>query len=127
MILLDTCTLLWLVADQDKLSTTAIQALRNNAGKIFVSAISAFEIGVKWKKGLLLLPLPPAEWFSLAIVSHGLTELPVTSSVAIGAILLPDHHNDPAARILIATAIENHLMILTPDKHIHAYPAKVLW
>jgi PIN domain nuclease of toxin-antitoxin system len=118
---------LWLVGDQDKLSTTAIQAIRDNAGKIFVSAISAFEVGVKWKKGLLLMPLPSSEWFALDLASHGLTELPVTSRVATRAILLPDHHNDPADRILIATAIENHLMLLTPDKHILAYPAQVLW
>lgn len=127
MILLDTCTLLWLVGDQDKLSAAAIRAIRNNAGKIFVSAITAFEIGVKWKKGLLRLSLPPSEWFAMALASHGLTEIPVTSGIAIRAILLPDHHNDPADRILIATAIANDMTLLTPDKHIRAYPAQALW
>lgn len=127
MILLDTCTLLWLVGAQDRLSSKAVTILRNGAGMIFVSAISAFEIGVKAKKGLLLLPLPITEWFPLALTSHGLTEIPVTSKVLIRALALPDLHNDPADRIIIATALENHLALLTPDKQIHAYPVPDIW
>lgn len=127
MTLLDTCTLLWLVGAQEKLSRRVITTLRNSAGRIFVSAISAFEIGVKAKKGLLLLPLPITEWFPLALMSHGLTEIPVTSKVLTGALALPDLHNDPADRIIIATALENHLTLLTPDKQIHSYPVPVLW
>ena len=102
-------------------------AISKNAGKIFLSSISAFEIGLKWKKGLLLLPLPAHEWFALALASHGIIEIPVNSKVALRAIALPDLHNDPADRILIATAMENDLTLVTPDKHIQAYPVPVLW
>ena len=41
MILLDTCTLLWLAMDQTRLSTRAKVLLRDNAGALFVSVVSA--------------------------------------------------------------------------------------
>ena len=40
MLLLDTCTLLWLTSDQSKLSPPARQALSDHAGQLYVSAIS---------------------------------------------------------------------------------------
>ena len=41
MMLLDTCVLLWLAADQKRLSAAAKTAIENDAGALFVSAISA--------------------------------------------------------------------------------------
>ena len=45
MILLDTCALLWLALDQSQLSATARQTLAAHAGRLWVSPITAFEIG----------------------------------------------------------------------------------
>ena len=59
MVLLDTCTLLWLVAAPERLSGIA-KGLIEGATEAFVSAISAFEIGIKHSRGALDLPLDPA-------------------------------------------------------------------
>jgi len=131
MILLDTCTLLWLAADQTRLSPQAKQALESNAGALFLSAISAFEIGSKLQRGALALPasgvLTPEDWYAEALDFHGVRELPVTGVIALESTLLPLHHRDPCDRIIIATAREKSLTVLTPDPLIAAYEVDVTW
>jgi PIN domain nuclease of toxin-antitoxin system len=128
MILLDTCTLLWLALDPSKLSPSAHARLADPAERVWVSAITAFELGQKHAKGSLELNLPPAEWFSRALVSHRLHALALEAPVALRAAALPPLHNDPFDRLLIATAQAHKLTLLTPDPKIHAYPeVKVLW
>lgn len=128
MILLDTCSLLWLVLDQAKLSAVARTRLEDPMERVCVSAISAFELGQKHAKGNIELRLLPADWFARALDSHRLHALPLDASVAFRAAALPPLHNDPFDRLLIATALEHKLTLLTPDPKIHAYPnVKVLW
>lgn len=131
MILLDTCALLWLVDNQTALSAQAKKAIEKSAGNIYISAISAFEISIKYNKGLLSLPLNPMEWFQKALNWHGITELSINSDIAIQSASLPEIHNDPADRMIIATAIKNHLSVITPDLHIAHYlektTLKVIW
>lgn len=127
MLILDTCSLLWLTADQDQFSHAAIEAIQNAAGKLFISAITAFEIGVKYQKKLLQLPCPLQEWFDKALQYPGIQSIPITHSIALRATQLPKLHSDPADRIILATAIENNYAILTPDKHIAQYSAKIIW
>lgn len=122
MILLDTCTLLWLVGDQSRLSPRARERLREGAGELFVSAISAFEIGIKQRKGKLSLPLEPEPWFEEAVDFHGLAEIPVSASIAARSTMLPALNSDPCDRILVATAQLLGLTVLTPDQVIRSYP-----
>jgi PIN domain nuclease of toxin-antitoxin system len=62
MLLLDT-TLLWIAQDRSQLSDDVTLLLFSAAEAPVVSAISAFEVAVKARKGKLTLPLPPDEWF----------------------------------------------------------------
>jgi PIN domain nuclease of toxin-antitoxin system len=99
-----------------------------HAGDLFVSAISAFEIGLKQKKGRLTLPLPAEQFFAVALSTHGLREVPVDGAIAARSTSLPPLHADPADRMIIATAQRDGLTILTPDPLIHAYPdTRVSW
>lgn len=128
MLLLDTCTLLWLVADQSKLTETARDAIAANADSLFISAITAFEIAIKHRQQKLTLPLPPQEWLTQVFEFHGIRELPVTSSIAMLSVQLPTLHNDRCDRIIIATAAMNSLSIVTSDELIAQYPqAKTIW
>ena len=128
MILLDTCSLLWLVADQEKFSSVAYEAIEKHNGAIFVSAISALEIAIKTEKNLLQLPCAPTEWFAKILKLHSLMELTLDYTIAMASALLPRHHDDPFNRIIVATAAKHNLKILTPDKHIHAYTeVKCIW
>ena len=123
MVILDTCTLLWLASDLNKLSTTAKIQIIDNKGLIYVSAISAIEIGVKCRKKKLKLKMDPKTWFRKALEQHGVEEIAVNSSIAVSATELPMIHNDPMDRIIIATAMKNNFTILTPDDTISKYPS----
>ena len=128
MLLLDTCTLLWLTSDQTKLSAAARQALSAQAGQLYVSAVSGFEIAQKTAKGKLLLPQPPAAWMTLALRLHGLKPLALDMDSAVAAGALPTLHADPFDRLLIASATAHRLTLLTPDPLIRQYPAlATLW
>ena len=128
MILLDTCTLLWLVTDQTSLSGPARAAIAKSAGSIYISSISAFEIAIKAKKKKLILPLPALEWFKLALSLHGLSEIPIQAEILGQSVALPPHHHDPADRIIIATAQLNGLTLVTPDQHIAHYEGlRIVW
>lgn len=127
MILLDTCVLIWLAAAPNKISRKAAARL-NDGGRVFVSAISAFEIGIKANRGALQLPMPIDRWFPEFLRERAIEQLPVSSEIAALATLLPSIHQDPFDRIIIATAQVEGLTILTPDPEIARYPgARTLW
>ena len=123
--LLDTCTLLWLASTPRKLPGSVRRAITDNAGHLFISAITAFEIGIKHRRGALDLPLPPADWIARALEHHGVREVPVDWRIAERSTSL---HGDPADRIIIATALVTGVSILTPDSQISQYPdVTVVW
>ena len=95
----------------------AAELIRSTPEGLFVSAISAFEIGQKAAAGKLLLPRPVDAWFAAMLQWHGLHEIPVTGVIAACANLLPAIHQDPFDRLLIATAQEHRLA--TPHPRCH--------
>ncbi|MBI4309328.1 MAG: type II toxin-antitoxin system VapC family toxin [Candidatus Omnitrophica bacterium] len=127
MLILDTCALLWLVADQKKLSAKAKKTIEHHAGALFVSSISSFEIAIKCRNHKMALPLPVMQWFTEAMDFHGLREIPVASDIAVCSAELPLLHNDPCDRIIIATAQLNDMAILTCDELIYQYKVSVVW
>ena len=128
MLLLDTCALLWLAHSPMDLSELARQEIADNAGGLFVSAISMWEVTLKHRSGRLSLPADPEAWYSTVLEHHGIVELPLTGTVAIKSVNLPNIHRDPADRFIIATALENRLRVVTPDQSIRDYPSvSVVW
>lgn len=126
MILLDTCVLLWLVMEPERLSARAKALISTHRERLAVSAISAFEIAVKARKHKLVLKLPAEEWWSTALTHHGIASIPVTAEIALASVALPPHHNDPADRIIIATAELHHAPVLTSDGAFPAYTSIVV-
>jgi len=128
MMLLDTCVLLWLAGDPSAISKKATQLMSTVPLGLCISAISAFEIGQKAAAGKLSLSRPVDEWFAGMLQPHALHELPISGLIAARATLLPGIHRDPFDRLLIATAQQHNLGILTPDTTIAKYPnLKVVW
>ena len=62
--------------------------------------------------------MKPSAWFGAALEFHGLTEIPVTGSIAAASTELPPLHSDPCDRLIVATAMLHSLTILTPDPYI---------
>ena len=94
------------------------RAIADNAGHLFISAITAFEIGIKHRRGALDLPLPAADWIARALEHHQVQEIPVGWRIAERSTSLPPLHKDPADRIIIATSLITGVSILTPDRQI---------
>ena len=114
--------------DQGKLSGDAVRGIESNAGNLFVSAITAFEISLKCRKGKLDLPLASGDWYRKALSLHGLNEIPISGACAARAAALPDIHGDPCDRFIVAGALEDGLKIVTPDTVIPTYPGvAVVW
>ncbi|MBI4025059.1 MAG: type II toxin-antitoxin system VapC family toxin [Verrucomicrobia bacterium] len=128
MMLLDTCVLYWLEQSPDRISTRVGAALADSTKACFASGISALEIGLKVAQGAIKLPLPSGEWMHQVCQRRGIVEIPVTFAIAGNSAALPPIHRDPFDRILVATALEHGLTLLTPDRLIAQYPnLKTLW
>jgi PIN domain nuclease of toxin-antitoxin system len=126
MLLLDTCALIWLATDHTKLSEEAIKLISQNAGNLFISSFTSFEIAIKHLKKKLTLPIKPSKWIPEVLEYHGIIEIPVDSEIAICSVNLPHLHNDPADRIIIATSMIKNIPILSPDSLMKKYPHLVV-
>lgn len=122
---LDTCALLWLAEDSPQLSPAARSRL-SAASLVYVSAISAFEIGLKHRSGKLVLPMPPMEWFAAVVDHHAVETHPLDWDVCLAATQLPPIHKDPCDRFIIATAKKLGLPVLTTDPKFAAYGIEVI-
>ena len=123
MILLDTCALLWTV-NGDPLAPAATRAISQatRAGSLFLSPISAWEIGLLASRRKLDLPSPPEVFVAALFARPGVRLASFTPEVATRASFLPgDLHHDPADRILVATALELGLRLVTRDRRLLAY------
>ncbi|MGH7024144.1 MAG: type II toxin-antitoxin system VapC family toxin [Caulobacteraceae bacterium] len=125
-LLLDTCAVIWL-ANRDALADGAWASITYaaNADGLFVSPVSAWEIGLlsRQKTGRAMDFLPdPATWFARMMAAPGIRSAPLTDQIAIASSFLPSPlHGDPADRLLIATARDLGLPIVTRDPEILAY------
>ncbi len=128
MLLLDTHALVWLASDRKQLTENGQAAIRQSSGRIFMSAISSLEIALLVKRNRLELPLTPEQFVAECLRHHGITEIPVDSTIAMAAATLPDIHNDPFDRILASTAIIHRLEVLSKDTILPKYPdLRVVW
>jgi PIN domain nuclease of toxin-antitoxin system len=123
--LLDTCALLWLSEGSSRLSKTTRRQLAA-AALVHVSAISAFELGLKHRSGKLSLPLPPAEWFKAVVEHHRISVHALDWATCLAAASLPAIHKDPCDRFIIATARTLAVPVLTSDPIFAAYGIDVL-
>jgi len=125
-LLLDTCALIWIVED-NPLAEKATFALNeaNKKGDVnFISPITAWEIGMLTSRGRLALSLAPQLWFEQILRNPEVRLSDMPPSVLIDSSHLPgEPPNDPADRIIIATARAYNLSIVTRDQAILAYAA----
>lgn len=126
--LLDSAAFLWLCGGSEQLSPAASRALADTRNVVAVSAVTAWEIALKQSKGKLKLPVAAGTWFPAMVEHHRLKVLPIEAATAIASTKLPSINGDPFDRLLIATACELRLHLVTPDSKIHRYPnVQTLW
>jgi PIN domain nuclease of toxin-antitoxin system len=126
-LLLDTCTALWLALDAPELSERAKDLFEDPTNQVYLSAVSAWEISLKYSLGKLELPKQP-DAFVLELRERGRIEaLPLGEEAALQLFRLPSLHRDPFDRMLICQAIAGGMTILTPDDEIRRYAVSTAW
>jgi PIN domain nuclease of toxin-antitoxin system len=125
--LVDTCTLVWLTSAPERLGAKARQALDQPGAELFLSDASIWEICLKWQAKKLVLPTPPRSWLEEQRRIWELERLALSPEHLYRSTEIPAHHRDPFDRLLVAQAIAEGHVIVTPDAAIGEYPVPVLW
>ena len=126
-ILLDTHVWIWHVNGSTELkkstNTLINQAMQENV--LYLSAISVWEFCMLEAKKRIISEIPCLEWINHAIQLLHLRLLPLTPTISVESCNLPgEFHEDPADRMIVATARVENLKLLTRDKKILDYSKK---
>ena len=126
MYILDTCAFIWAVQNSPNLSPKVL-AILDGDDDVFVSQASFWEIAIKQTTGKLNLD---KDIFALEDLckAEEIQILPLELAYFERIKTLPLIHRDPFDRIIIASAIEEDLTLLTNDGEIVKYQdVKTLW
>lgn len=125
--LLDTCALLWWMADAPELGRAARRAIANRHNQVLVSVASLWEIAIKRRKRRLagvdeyLARYPELHevWgFSTVVIEP-------QDAVAAGSLSFP--HDDPFDRMIIVQSRRLTARIVTCDEAIRQHVSGCLW
>ena len=124
-LILDTVTFIWAVSTPERLSRTAMSALRKGTAVREVSVVSLIEIAVKQARGKLTFGKADA---MTGVADLRLRVLPYAADHAFRLFDLPAHHADPFDRQIIAQALAENVPVVTPDETFKLYEGlKVVW
>lgn len=120
-LLLDTHVFIWLVNGSDEL-TEDICKLINAAAE--QSAISLWETSMLAARSRISLTLPCDKWLEKALALTNTQVANLTPAIAAESCNLPGvFQQDPADRLIVATARINKYNLITRDEKILAYSA----
>src|SRR5947209_10088273 len=126
-LLLDTHTLLWWLTGDPALSSTARKLIGHPANTVLVSAVSAWEIAIKFRSGKLANATEVMSDFAGHLHRERFENLSISAEHGIRAGSLPGPHRDPFDRMLIAQAQAEHVPIISNDAALYQYKVRRLW
>lgn len=119
-LLLDTHAFLWAIADDPRLGERSRKLITSEAGEVWLSHASLWEIAIKHALARGDMPLSAAQASQWA-EEAGITLLPIAVPQLLTLEQLPLHHRDPFDRLLVAQAIREGLTLLSADAAFGAY------
>lgn len=123
-ILLDTHLAYWYVMGEESIPPMAKAMIEDPGNFVFVSLVSAWEIGLKHAKRPQAMPLD-ADAFIAACRDSGFTVLPVVEDQLLRSmeVTTPEglDHADPFDRFLLGVANALRMRFLTHDRIIGQY------
>lgn len=123
-ILLDTHAAIWAVEDQPIAAAAkdVIDDAYRTGRAIFVSAITAWEIGLLVSRNRLGLSTTPERWFQRLLAIDGVRLAGLSPDILIASSFLPgEPPRDPADRIILATARDLGAALITRDRLLLKY------
>jgi len=121
-VVLDTNALVWAFEGDKALGRRAEHAIDKavSDGVAHVSAISFWELALKIRKGKFGLAQPISDWRA-SILRMGVREVPIDGLIGIAANELPKMHDDPADRLIVATALNLGASLAPSDARLLAW------
>jgi len=127
-VLIDTHVWIWAAANTPGRlgpKTRRLLARGTAAASLYVSAASAFEITALHTAGRLKFNQPAERWIRESIERGRLRVLDVSTGIATDAGVIPaDSLADPIDRLLVATARDRDVPLLTRDQAILEYSTR---
>jgi PIN domain nuclease of toxin-antitoxin system len=125
--LLDTCAAIY-IGDNEWLKPQAIEVIdiaSDRGQPVYLSPITAWEIGLLARKGRFKSSLAPKRWLDRLLSFREIALCELTAEVLLESSFLPGGlHGDPADRIIAATAREYGYTVLTRDRALLEYAAQ---
>jgi PIN domain nuclease of toxin-antitoxin system len=131
-ILLDTHTLLWSIGKSNELSQKVINELENSVNEILISAISLWEIALKYTAGKLIIESFDIREIPKYCKKMGFELISLDPVEALNSLQLPlkENHKDPFDRMLIYQCIQNRYTLVSKDSRLKLYKEdglKYIW
>lgn len=123
--LIDTHIFLWWLFDDPKLPHRIKQYLSDIDNRIYVSAVSVWEITTKFRLGKLPFASSVAANVTEWILRSGFEPLDITPEQAQLAGSWEIEHRDPFDRMLAAQSKINDLLFSTTDKKMTLFPIQI--
>ena len=124
--LLDTHTAIWFFNGSDTLSKTADSIICDLSNPIYISIVSVWELAIKTGIGKLEFIGKTSGFIRLA-EKNEITILPIKPSHLAVYESLPMIHRDPFDRLLIATALDEQMSLISADRNIAQYDVPLIW
>ncbi len=122
-LLLDTHIFLWLHTEPERLGEH-LPLVEDQRNELLLSAVSSWEIAIKYALGRLPLPESPERYVPERMRVIDARGLPVEHAHALAVAALPSLPGDPFDRLLAAQAGLLDLAILTADTKLAEYPVQ---
>jgi PIN domain nuclease of toxin-antitoxin system len=122
-LLLDTHAFVWLGWGDPRLSQRVKDAIGAEDEMVFVSVITRWELAIKERSHGPQLGMP----FDVLMARGGFEPLDLRFDVPTRLSALPDIHQDPFDRMLVAQALSHGLTLVTADRDVRRYPVQTLW
>lgn len=131
MIVLDTHAWIWWLANPDEISRAAQEAIDQamEREEVLISSMSCWEIALLVRKGRLELTMPVEDWIARSEALPFVQFVPLDNRIALRSNHLPGEiHDDPADRIIVATALTLGAPLVSKDTRIRDYPhLETIW
>ncbi len=123
----DTHAWIWAANNDAQLSRKARALLAATVpAEHAIADISLWETAMLMARGRVAVPGAPQVWFAQALAT--VTVLPISSGVALHSADAGWAHHDPADRLIVATALEHGLTLVSKDAAIAKWGGvRVLW
>ncbi len=120
-LLLETHVFLWALDAPGRLPSEARRSIEDPTNEVYVSAVVAWEIAIKFALGKLELPTVPEIFVPDRMMRLGFRALPIDVRHVLAVASLPPLQADPFDRLLVAQARVEALELVTVDPKITAY------